>query len=65
MPGHVKLGKPGTPDEDPTQYLASYLVKTVLNNFRINKLYNLSNQILRALFGKNLKGYFTFSIKIK
>jgi hypothetical protein len=24
MPGHIKLGKPGTPDEDPTAYLVSY-----------------------------------------
>jgi hypothetical protein len=23
MPGHIKLGKPGTPDEDPTMYLVS------------------------------------------
>lgn len=21
MPGHIKLGKPGTPDDDPTPYL--------------------------------------------
>ncbi len=42
MPGHIKLGKPGTPDEDPT----SYLVIICYLNLRNTRVY-YTNQFIQ------------------